>query len=103
MKAFVAVTDRDWYEFLRRRPDLDEVNFWQPGGGRQFRALDPGQPFLFKLHYPERYCWRWVLRAFLTVSGQPSLGCVWRKEWCVIICGNAAAYRTLSPGPLGPA
>jgi len=29
------------------------VNFWQPGGGRQFRALSPGQPFLFKLHYPE--------------------------------------------------
>jgi putative restriction endonuclease len=53
MKAFVAVTDRDWYEFLRRRSDLDEVNFWQPGGGRQFRALSPGQPFLFKLHYPE--------------------------------------------------
>ena len=53
MKAFIAVTDRDWYEFLRRRPDLDEVNFWQPGGGRQFRALSPGQPFLFKLHYPE--------------------------------------------------
>jgi putative restriction endonuclease len=53
VKAFVAVTDRDWYEFLRRRSDLDEVNFWQPGGGRQFRALIPGQPFLFKLHYPE--------------------------------------------------
>lgn len=53
MKAFVAVTDRDWYEFLSRRSDLDEVNFWQPGGGRQFRALSPGQPFLFKLHYPE--------------------------------------------------
>ena len=53
MKAFVAVTDRDWYKFLRHRSDLDEVNFWQPGGGRQFRALSPGQPFLFKLHYPE--------------------------------------------------
>lgn len=53
MKTFVAVTDRVWYEFLRSRPDLDEVNFWQPGGGRQFRALSPGQPFLFKLHYPE--------------------------------------------------
>ncbi|HEX5385515.1 MAG TPA: HNH endonuclease [Gemmatimonadales bacterium] len=55
MKAFVAVTDRDWYDFLRRRPDLDEVNFWQPGGGRQFRALEPGQPFLFKLHYPDNF------------------------------------------------
>ena len=53
MKAFVAVTDNDWFEFLRRQPGLIEVNFWQPGGGRQFRALEPGQPLLFKLHAPQ--------------------------------------------------
>lgn len=53
MRAYVAVTDRDWYRFLRDRPDLDEVNFWQPSGGRAFRAISPGDPFLFKLHYPE--------------------------------------------------
>src|SRR5690242_13573482 len=53
MRAFVAVTDGDWYRFLRARPDLDEVNFWQPSGGRPFRAIEPGEPFLFKLHYPE--------------------------------------------------
>ena len=53
MRAYVAVTDRDWYRFLRGRPDLDEVNFWQPGGRRQFKALKPGEPLLFKLHYPE--------------------------------------------------
>ncbi|MDO8477177.1 MAG: hypothetical protein Q7W02_13465 [Candidatus Rokubacteria bacterium] len=53
MRAYVAVTDRDWYRFLRDRPDLDEVNFWQPGGDRLFRTLKPGEPFLFKLHYPE--------------------------------------------------
>jgi len=53
VRAYVAVTDRDWYRFLRDRPDLDEVNFWQPGGSRQFRYLKPGEPFLFKLHYPE--------------------------------------------------
>jgi putative restriction endonuclease len=52
VKAYVAVTDRDWFRFLRERPDLDEVNFWQPGGTRQFRVLAVGQPFLFKLHYP---------------------------------------------------
>lgn len=55
MKAFVAVTDNDWFDFLRQRPELTEVNFWQPGGGRNFRALDPGQPLLFKLHYPQNY------------------------------------------------
>lgn len=53
MRAFVAVTDKDWFKFLRARPDLDEVNFWQPSGGRRFRAIDEGELFLFKLHYPE--------------------------------------------------
>jgi putative restriction endonuclease len=53
VRAYVAVTDRDWFRFLRGRPDLDEVNFWQPGGTRQFRVLSVGEPFLFKLHYPD--------------------------------------------------
>lgn len=33
-------------------PDIDEVNFWQPSGSSQFRALNPGELFLFKLHSP---------------------------------------------------
>src|SRR6266542_1680902 len=53
MRAYVAVTDRDWFRFLLERPDLDEVNFWQPSGGRGFHSIQPGEPFLFKLHYPE--------------------------------------------------
>lgn len=53
MRAWVAVTDKDWYRFLSRRPDLDEVNFWQPGGNRVFGTLSAGEPFLFKLHYPD--------------------------------------------------
>jgi HNH endonuclease len=55
MKAWVAITDGDWYRYLRSRPALDEVNFWQPGGTREFRALSVGQPLLFKLHYPEHF------------------------------------------------
>lgn len=50
----VAVTDRDWFEHLRRRPDLFEVNFWAPSD-RSFRALQPGELFLFKLHAPANY------------------------------------------------
>jgi putative restriction endonuclease len=51
MRAYVGVTDGDWFRFLRDRPQLDEVNFWKPGSGSgQFRALDPGELFLFKLH-----------------------------------------------------
>jgi putative restriction endonuclease len=47
----VAVTDNDWFEMLRRRPNLNEVNFWAPSAAN-FRALQPGELFLFKLHAP---------------------------------------------------
>ncbi|HJV26312.1 MAG TPA: HNH endonuclease [Aromatoleum sp.] len=47
----VAVTDGDWFESLRRMPDLAEVNFWAPSAAN-FRALQPGELFLFKLHAP---------------------------------------------------
>lgn len=52
MKAYVGVTDGDWYRFLAARPELNEVNFWRPGGGQAFRALTPGEPFFFKTKYP---------------------------------------------------
>jgi putative restriction endonuclease len=52
MKAFVGVTDHDWFKTLSAMPDIDEVNFWQPSGSSQFRALNPGELFLFKLHSP---------------------------------------------------
>jgi len=55
LKAYVGITDRAWFEFLRSRNNLDELNFWQPGGRSQFRALSMGEPFLFKLHSPENY------------------------------------------------
>jgi len=48
---FVGITDFDWYRFCRGLQP-DEVNFWRPGGGVAFRALRPGDPFLFKLHAP---------------------------------------------------
>lgn len=52
MKLVVAVTDRDWFEHLRSRPEITEVNFWSPGTA-VFRALQPGELFFFKLHAPE--------------------------------------------------
>jgi putative restriction endonuclease len=55
MRAYVGVTDRDWFESLLRQPDLDEVNFWQPGGQRHFSALARGELFLFKLHSPNNF------------------------------------------------
>lgn len=47
----MAVTDGDWFSQLRRQPDLAEVNFWSPSP-KAFRALQPGELFLFKLHAP---------------------------------------------------
>lgn len=55
MKAYVAVTDSDWFNFLSQQPSIDEVNFWQPGGGRGFNVLSLGAPLLFKLHWPDNY------------------------------------------------
>lgn len=54
MRLYVGVTDDNWFSFLEaRRPD--EVNFWRPSGGSTFKALSPGEPFLFKLHSPNDY------------------------------------------------
>ena len=55
MKAYVGITDRQWYGLLSSMQGLQEANFWQPGGTRQFRALAPGQLFLFKLHSPDDF------------------------------------------------
>jgi putative restriction endonuclease len=54
VKLVVAVTDRDWFEHLRSRPEITEVNFWSPGTA-SFRALEPGELFFFKLHAPYNY------------------------------------------------
>jgi putative restriction endonuclease len=50
----VAVTDRAWFEHLRALPAPAEVNFWAPSA-RSFRALEPGELFLFKLHAPDNF------------------------------------------------
>jgi len=55
MKIYVGVTDNDWYRFLSQLPNVDEVNFWQPGGNQLFKALRPGELFLFKLHSPQNF------------------------------------------------
>ena len=74
MRAWVAVTDRDWYRFLSRRPDLEEVDFWQPGGNRVFTTLSPGEPFLFKLHYPDNAI---VGGGFFTVASRVPASVAW--------------------------
>lgn len=51
LNVVIAVTDDDWFEVLRQKPNPAEINFWAPSAV-SFRALQPGELFLFKLHAP---------------------------------------------------
>ncbi len=53
MRFYVGVTDNAWFDFLQQSGP-DEVNFWRPSG-KEFSALEPGEPFLFKLHSPMNF------------------------------------------------
>ncbi|MDH4219303.1 MAG: HNH endonuclease [Candidatus Aminicenantes bacterium] len=55
MNFFIGITDQAWFDYLSSLPSPDEVNFWQPSGRNTFRALQPGELFLFKLHSPNDY------------------------------------------------
>jgi putative restriction endonuclease len=55
VKLYVGITDFDWFQFLSAQLTVDEVNFWQPGGRTIFKALQPGELFLFKLHSPHNF------------------------------------------------
>ena len=54
VKLIVAVTDGEWFDHLRAIPNLEEANFWSPSPSN-FRALQPGELFLFKLHAPRNF------------------------------------------------
>jgi putative restriction endonuclease len=54
VRLVIAITDKNWFDHLRARPHLTEVNFWAPRGS-SFRALQPGELFLFKLHAPHNF------------------------------------------------
>jgi putative restriction endonuclease len=54
MKCWVGITDNQWFDLLAQQQP-DEVNFWQPGGKTNFKAVPAGAPFLFKLHSPLNY------------------------------------------------
>jgi putative restriction endonuclease len=51
MKIYLGVTDNNWYNYLTKIQPED-INFWQPGGNANFKVLEPGAPFLFKLKSP---------------------------------------------------
>ena len=52
---FVAVTDKDWFNLHASSKDVEEVNFWRPSPDASFKALQPGELLLFKLHSPDNF------------------------------------------------
>ncbi len=70
MKIYVGVTDNNWFKYLASIAP-NEVNFWRPGDRTRFRALEPNDLFLFKLHSPLNYIVGggfFVKHSFLPVS-----------------------------------
>ena len=88
INLLIAVTDGDWFEMLRRQPDLSEVNFWAPSAAN-FRALQVGELFLFKLH----------------ASGMPETNlkvAVNRQGFLFCFRSLTAPFPKLSSSPLTP-
>lgn len=54
VRMYVGITDFDWFKTLKQA-NCDEINFWKPGGRTNFKALNEGDMFLFKLHSPRDY------------------------------------------------
>lgn len=52
VKIWIANADSDWFDFLSKQPNLDEVNCWQPSGRQEFHAIQPGELFAFRLKSP---------------------------------------------------
>lgn len=67
MRAYIGITDWDWYVLLSALSGLEEINFWQPSGNQRFKALNPGELFLFKLHSPNHYIVGGGLFAYSTI------------------------------------
>jgi putative restriction endonuclease len=103
MKGFVGITDSDWFEFLAKQPEIDEVNFWQPGGSSRFQALSSGEPFFFKLHSPNNYI---VGGGFFAHSTILPVSLAWKSFQekngagsIIIMRRRIEKYRRIKPSP----
>ncbi len=82
VRLVVANTDFEWFSILRQIPDLAEVNFWAPSP-TPFRALEPGEFFLFKLKTPRNMIAGGGIFTHATI-----LPCSW--AWKTFGIGNGA-------------
>ena len=105
MKLYLGVTDQDWFDFLRSQQEIDEVNFWQPSPSSDFRALEQGDLFLFKLHRSVRTGNRDVIAGggvFVSFSVLP-ISLAWEafdvRQWGNFLFGHAPATPSLQENP----
>jgi putative restriction endonuclease len=69
MRAYIGVTDKEWFQILASLPDLEEINFWQPC-----------ELFLFKLHSPDNYIVGGGIFAYSSLLPVSLLGILFRKR-----------------------
>ena len=93
VKAYIGVTDGDWYRFLAES-DATEVNFWQPSGGGRFAAIPAGAPFLFKTHYNDSLSNRIVGGGFLSGWAPLTVSRAWEFFGEDNGCATGAEMRT---------
>ena len=101
MRAYVGVTDNDWYRFPGRPPRVAGSRLLGgPGGGRGFHALAPGEPFFFKTHYPHN---RVVGGGFFSDSVRLRVSEAWElfgeANGVGDMAGDADPHRLLPEGP----
>lgn len=70
---YCAVTDNDWFDYLRACPQLTEVNFWKPAP-QPFKAVGEGGIFAFKLKAPRSKIGGYGV---LTTSADAQIGLAW--------------------------
>lgn len=75
MRLLVGITDYSWFTFLASKSRIEEVNFWRPSAQTSFKALQPGELFLFKLHSPNNFI---VGGGFFIRFLQTPLSLAWR-------------------------
>jgi len=55
MELFIALTDKEWFDFLANRSRggiVDEVNFWSPRATRPMKRMSSGELVFFRLKKP---------------------------------------------------
>lgn len=46
MAGYIGVTSREWFMYLSKNNDSNEVNFWR-SDTKNFKSLIQGEPFFF--------------------------------------------------------